>query len=208
MQKNELLEKGLVLPIMEEFYSIQGEGYNTGKAAYFIRIGGCDVGCNWCDVKESWNARFHPITTIEKIVENILASPARAVVITGGEPLTYNLGPLCLELKNRGVEIFLETSGAYPFSGLFDWVCVSAKRHSPPLKEMLAVADELKIIVYEDEDFRWAEENKVFVRKGCKLFLQPEWSRRNQMMPAIVEYVKNKPEWMLSLQTHKYLNIP
>ncbi len=202
------MEQGLLLPVMEMFSSIQGEGCNTGKAAAFVRIGGCDVGCHWCDVKESWNAAIHPLTPHKDIVDYVDAFPARAVVLTGGEPLNYNLEPLCRGLRDRSVEIFLETCGANPISGSYDWICVSPKRNAPPRRDMLQMGDELKIIVYDAEDFEWAEENARYVKESCRLYLQPEWSRHQTMLPRIVEYVKAHPQWMVSLQSHKYMNIP
>src|ERR1700752_5091983 len=206
--QGELLTEGKLLPLMEEFYTIQGEGYNTGKGAYFIRIGGCDVGCHWCDVKESWDANIHPLTSTKKIIENVLAEKAKAVVVTGGEPLHYNLGPLTKQLKEKNIETFIETSGAYPLSGDWDWICLSPKKTSPPLPAIYTKADELKIIVFNKHDFIWAEEEAKKVGENCFLFLQPEWSKREEMTPIIIEYVKTNPKWMISLQTHKYMNIP
>lgn len=203
-----LLEAGEILPLMEDFYTIQGEGYHTGKAAYFIRLGGCDVGCHWCDVKESWDASLHPLTPIGEIVANAASHQAKAVVITGGEPLIYNLEKLCALLHTNGIKIFLETSGSWPMSGVFDWVCVSPKKFKKPLPQMLEKADELKVIVFNASDFQWAEQHAAHVKQGCKLFLQPEWSRSQQLMPEIVAYVKAHPAWMVSLQTHKYMHIP
>jgi 7-carboxy-7-deazaguanine synthase len=203
-----LLEKGGLLPVMEEFYTIQGEGFNSGKAAYFIRIGGCDVGCHWCDVKESWDANVHPLTSTESVVARVLEQPAKSVVVTGGEPLIYNLNHLTSLLKKEGVETFIETSGAYPLSGDWDWICLSPKKTMAPLPEIYREADELKIIVFNQHDFTWAEEQAAKVQAGCRLFLQPEWSRSAKMLPAIIEYVKQHPQWMISLQTHKYMNIP
>jgi organic radical activating enzyme len=202
------LDKGESLPLMEEFYTIQGEGRNTGQAAYFIRLGGCDVGCHWCDVKESWDASIHPLTPIEQIVANAAAYPAKAVVITGGEPLLYNLEPLTSQLKAAGIRIFLETSGAYPISGHFDWVCVSPKKFKGPRKDMLERADELKVIVFNASDFQWAEEHAAFIRPDCLRYLQPEWSKAEKLTDVIVEYVKEQPRWQVSLQTHKYMHIP
>jgi len=199
---------GKILPLMEDFYTIQGEGYHTGKAAYFIRLGGCDVGCHWCDVKESWDATIHPPIEIEKIIEKVKAHPAQSVVITGGEPLIYNLVPLTAELHKEGIQIFLETSGAYPLSGMFDWVCVSPKKFKKPSIDMLQRADELKVIVFNESDFLWAEEHAKNVRKTCKLYLQPEWSKTDKILPLIITYIKNNPQWMVSLQTHKYMHIP
>ncbi len=193
---------------MEEFYSIQGEGYQTGKAAYFIRIGGCDVGCRWCDVKESWDADLHPLVMVDEIVERAIHYPAKAVVMTGGEPTLYNLGKLCKGLKDNGIRIFLETAGAYPLTGKFDWICLSPKRNSPPEASVLKVANELKVIIEKEEDFVWAEEHAAKVNAACELFLQPEWSRHKEMIPRIVDYVMENPRWQVSLQSHKYMKIP
>jgi 7-carboxy-7-deazaguanine synthase len=203
-----LLLEGKLLPLMEEFYTIQGEGFNTGKAAYFIRIGGCDVGCHWCDVKESWDANIHPLTPVEKILENVQSSPARSVVVTGGEPLIYNLSELTARLKAHQIDTFIETSGAYPLSGNWDWICLSPKKTMPPLKEAYDRAQELKVIVFNRHDFKWAEEQAAHVSPDCYLYLQPEWSRHAQLLPEIIDYVKTHPRWMISLQTHKYMNIP
>lgn len=201
-------EDGTMLPLMEEFYTIQGEGYNTGKAAYFIRLGGCDVGCHWCDVKESWNAELHPLTRADAIVEQAALHPARTVVVTGGEPLIYNLDYLCARLREKGIRTFIETSGAYPLSGNWDWICLSPKKFKKPLPEILARADELKVIVFNKSDFAWAEEHACLVSSTCKRYLQPEWSRSAEMTPLIIDYVKANPSWEISLQTHKFLNIP
>lgn len=203
-----LLEAGRLLPVMEIFYSIQGEGYHTGKAAKFLRIGGCDVGCQWCDAKESWNAALHPLTSVESVLDRLSAHPSRSVVITGGEPLMVNLGPLCAGLKERGMKIYLETSGAYPVSGQFDWICLSPKRNAQPRRDLALMADELKVIVHEPEDLAWAMENARLVKGKCLLYLQPEWSRYRQMLPLIVDFVKEHPGWMVSLQSHKFMNIP
>lgn len=203
-----LLKAGKLLPLMEEFYTIQGEGFNTGKAAYFIRIGGCDVGCHWCDVKESWDANLHPLTPIEKIIENVLAWKASSVVVTGGEPLIYNLSELTRCLKEKNIETFIETSGAYALSGEWDWICLSPKKTMAPLKEVYSKANELKVIVFNQHDFKWAEEQAALVAKDCYLYLQPEWSKHAQLLPDIIDYVKTHPKWMISLQTHKYMNIP
>ena len=208
MKDLELLQTGKLLPLMEEFYSIQGEGANTGKAAYFIRIGGCDVGCNWCDVKESWNPQIHPLTPADAIIKNINQCKARAVVVTGGEPLTYNLDYLCNELKEKEIATFLETSGIYPLSGLWDWICLSPKKNRPPLKEIYTKADELKVIIYDKSDFSWAEECAAKVKDDCLLFIQPEWSKRNNVMPLVIDYVMKHPRWIISLQSHKYMGIP
>ncbi len=203
-----LLDEGILLPLMEQFYTIQGEGFNTGKAAYFIRLGGCDVGCHWCDVKESWDANVHALTSIEKITEAILTYNAKAVVVTGGEPLHYNMNPLTKQLKEKNIETFIETSGAYPLTGEWNWICLSPKKTTYPLPDIYDKAHELKIIIFNKHDFVWAEEEAKKVGKNCFLFLQPEWSKREEMTPLIIEYVKENPKWMISLQTHKYMNIP
>ncbi|OCX53822.1 7-carboxy-7-deazaguanine synthase QueE [Mucilaginibacter sp. PPCGB 2223] len=205
---NQIPEDGTLLPLMEEFYTIQGEGFNTGKAAYFIRLGGCDVGCHWCDVKESWDASVHPLTATDKIVENAIRHPGKAVVVTGGEPLIYNLDYLTAQLQQRGIKTFIETSGAYPLSGSWDWVCLSPKKFKAPRKDVAPFANELKVIVFNKSDFEWAEQHAELVPNGCKLYLQPEWSRSKEITPQIVDYVMNNPKWEISLQTHKYLNIP
>lgn len=207
-QDKELLEKGLKLPIMEEFYTIQGEGFNTGKAAYFIRVGGCDVGCHWCDVKESWNPNLHPLTDIVEVIENMKKYPAKSIVVTGGEPLIYNLTELTQKLKKEQVELFLETSGAYPLTGVWDWICLSPKKTIKPLEENYKLAHELKVIIFNKDDFKWAEEQSKNVNNDCKLYLQPEWSKLEQMLPSIIDYVMNNPKWNISLQTHKYMKIP
>jgi len=206
--KISLVESGDYLPVMEEFYSLQGEGYNTGKAAYFIRIGGCDIGCHWCDVKESWDAEIHPIKNINEVVKNVIAHNANAVVITGGEPAQYNLEKLTKALSEHKIEIYLETSGAYKLSGKFDWICVSPKKRQLPLDENLQKANELKVIIYNHHDFIFAEEMKKKVSKDCHLFLQPEWSKRDEYLPLIIDYIQKHTEWRLSLQTHKYIHIP
>ena len=201
------VEEGTMLPLMEEFYTIQGEGYHTGKAAYFIRIGGCDVGCHWCDVKESWNAELHPPTEIETVVKNA-AHYSNTVVITGGEPLTWDMGPITKALKVEGLQVHIETSGAYPLSGEWDWICLSPKKTKPPVDEIYQKAHELKMIVFNNHDLKWAEEHAAKVGADCKLFLQPEWSRRDKMMPIISDYVMANPKWQISLQTHKYIGLP
>jgi 7-carboxy-7-deazaguanine synthase len=193
---------------MEAFYTIQGEGFNTGQAAYFIRLGGCDVGCVWCDVKDSWEASRHPMRTVDEIANMAAEYPAKRVVITGGEPFMYNLDRLCAVLRNQGITLYVETSGAYPLTGNWDWICVSPKKFKAPVPEMLVKADELKVVVFNRSDFEWAEKHAGETRPECKLYLQPEWSRHELMTPMIVEYVKNNPRWEISLQTHKYMNIP
>ncbi|MAP79968.1 MAG: 7-carboxy-7-deazaguanine synthase QueE [Aequorivita sp.] len=203
----ELVNQGVMLPLMEEFYTIQGEGFHKGTAAYFIRVGGCDVGCHWCDVKESWNAEIHPPTAIEDIVANA-EKHSKTIVITGGEPLTWNMTPLTNMLKSRGLQIHIETSGAYKLTGTWDWVCLSPKKMKLPTKEVYRVANELKVIVFNKDDFRFAEEQAAKVNDDCILYLQPEWSKREKMSPLIVDYVMKNPKWKVSLQTHKYLDIP
>jgi len=206
--QKKLLEQGVLLPVMEQFYTLQGEGFFTGTAAYFIRIGGCDVGCHWCDVKESWNPDLHPLTPLDDILQFTSHTPSKTVVVTGGEPLMYNLEPLTRRLQQQGFKTHIETSGAYPLSGKWDWICLSPKKNKQPLPEILQIADELKIIVYNRHDFKWAETFKQKVNAGCRLYLQPEWSKRNEVLPHIIDYVQKNPEWSISLQTHKYLNIP
>ena len=193
---------------MEAFYTLQGEGYHSGKAAYFIRLGGCDVGCHWCDVKESWEAENHPQVAIDEIAKEAELSDCRFSVITGGEPFMYNLDELCQQLSFKGFELAVETSGAYPLSGKWHWICLSPKKSKPPLAEFYAEADELKIIIYNKSDFKWAEEHAAKVNKNCKLYLQVEWSKRNEMTPLLIEYIKRNPKWSISVQSHKYLNIP
>ncbi|HTB31115.1 MAG TPA: 7-carboxy-7-deazaguanine synthase QueE [Bacteroidia bacterium] len=196
------------LPVMECFYSIQGEGLHTGKAAYFIRLAGCNVGCHWCDVKDSWDKNKHAEIKISQLVKEAKNSGAPIVIITGGEPTMYPLGKLTGALKKEGLLVHLETSGAYHITGYFDWVCLSPKKRMIPLKESLEAADELKVVVYNKDDFKWAETNALTVNNKCKLFLQPEWSKASTVMPLITKYIKDNPAWRVSLQTHKYLNIP
>lgn len=196
-----------MLPLMEEFYTIQGEGFHTGKAAYFIRIGGCDVGCHWCDVKESWDANLHPPTKTLDIVANV-NKQANTVVVTGGEPLIWNMDHLTNLLKKQNLKTHIETSGSYKLTGNWDWICLSPKKTKLPLSSIYSKANELKIIVLNKHDFKFAEEQAAQVNNNCELFLQPEWSKREEMMPLIVNYVMENPKWKISLQTHKYLNIP
>ena len=207
-QNQKIFEGGKKLPLVEEFYTIQGEGYHTGKAAYFIRIGGCDVGCSWCDTKFSWNPSLHPVVPAEQIVEHVTAHPAAAVVVTGGEPLMVNMDYMTALLKEKGVETFLETSGAYPLSGTWNWICLSPKMNAPPVDEHFMTAHELKMIIASRQDFEWAIENGSRVSDSCKLYLQPEWSQRENILPVIIEFVKENPRWMISLQSHKYMRIP
>lgn len=197
-----------LLPVVEEFYSVQGEGFHTGKPAYFIRLGGCDIGCSWCDTRYSWNAELHPLKDISEIIDNTLDSGTDSVVVTGGEPLMWNLDLLCNELKKQGIMTFLETSGAYTLSGKWNWICLSPKAHNPPVREIYKLADELKIIVQASADFEWAEKNRSFVNKECHCYLQPEWSHYHKIIPEIVEYVKREKGWKISLQAHKFMEIP
>lgn len=205
--QEELLKKGVVLPIMEVFYSLQGEGYHTGKAAYFIRIGGCDVGCHWCDVKESWDARVHPPTKVDDILDGINKN-VDTVVITGGEPLMWDLTYITNELKKREIKIHVETSGAYKYSGDLDWICLSPKKNSLPKEEIYKMANELKVIIQNKSDFKFAVEQAKKVGDRCILYLQPEWSKRDEVMPLIVDFILKNPKWKISLQAHKYINIP
>ncbi len=195
-------------PVMEHFYTIQGEGFFQGHAAYFIRLGGCDVGCSWCDVKESWPMDVHPVMSVEQIVQAVVSTPAKIAVITGGEPLMHHCGQLTSALQLHGIKTHIETSGAWPLSGSWNWVCLSPKKFKPSLPEVIQVADELKIIVVNRDDFRWAEQYAAQVPAACQLYLQPEWSRREKVMPMMTEYVKHHPKWAISLQIHKYMNIP
>ena len=206
-ETKDLIDQGKMLPLMEEFYTIQGEGYHTGKAAYFIRVGGCDVGCHWCDVKESWNAELHPPTLANTIVDHA-KKYSDTVVITGGEPLMWSMDYLTKKLQQYGIKTHIETSGAYSFSGSWDWFCLSPKKTKLPLEEVYKEADELKIIIFNKSDFKFAEEQAAKVGSNCELFLQPEWSKKEKMTELIVDYVMKKPKWKISLQTHKYLNIP
>ena len=206
-ETQDLVNKGLMLPLMEEFYTIQGEGYHKGTAAYFIRIGGCDVGCHWCDVKESWNADLHPPTSTDVIVANA-KKYSDTVVVTGGEPLTWDMTVLTNKLKAEGCKIHIETSGAYELTGQWDWICLSPKKMKLPTQGVYDKAHELKCIIYNKDDFKFAEAQAAKVNKDCILYLQPEWSKRDTMIPLIVDYVMANPKWKVSLQTHKYLNIP
>jgi len=202
-----LVDAGKMLPLMEAFYTIQGEGYHKGTAAYFIRIGGCDVGCHWCDVKESWDAELHPPTTIETIADQA-AKFSDTIVVTGGEPLMWDMNPLTSLLKQKTLKTHIETSGAYPLTGDWDWICLSPKKRKLPISEVYSKANELKVIVYNKDDFKFAEDQAAKVAQDCMLYLQPEWSVREKVTPYIVEYVMKYPKWKISLQTHKYLNIP
>lgn len=197
-----------LLPVMEHFYTIQGEGFHQGKAAYFIRLGGCDVGCVWCDVKESWDASVHPLMSAEQLLAAVNNTPASLVVITGGEPLMHPLETLTETLQEAGLQVHLETSGAHPLSGTWDWICLSPKKFKAPLEPILHLAHELKVIIYNKSDFEWAETYAAAVRPGCKLYLQPEWEKAAAVTPLIVAYILENPQWELSLQLHKYIHVP
>lgn len=207
-----------LLPIMESFYTLQGEGFYSGKAAYFIRLGGCDVGCVWCDVKESWNADIHPKFSVAEIIEKLnqkitneksgTKNEKPIIVITGGEPLMHNLNELTKTLHQQGFQTNIETSGSSSLSGSWNWICLSPKKFKAPLQEVLDAANELKIVVFNKSDFDWAEKHAKLVNPNCRLYLQPEWEKRNEMTPLIIDYIKANPQWQLSLQTHKYINIP
>ena len=197
-----------VLPVMEHFYTLQGEGLHQGKAAYFIRLGGCDVGCVWCDVKESWDAAAHPQVKISSLLAQVKQTPAEIVVITGGEPLLHNLDELTETLQAQGLRTHVETSGSSPLSGSWDWITLSPKKFKQPLSEAAAAAHELKIVVFNKSDFQWAEQWAAAVNPHCRLYLQPEWSKASEMTPLIVDYIKQHPKWQLSLQIHKYINVP
>ncbi len=196
------------LPVMEHFYTLQGEGYHQGRAAYFIRLGGCDVGCVWCDVKDSWDEEKHPKFKVERLKLNVLETPAQMVVITGGEPLMHNLDELTSALQKAGLKTNIETSGAHPLSGTWDWICLSPKKFKAPLPDILPFANELKIVVFNPSDFDWAEQYAALVSPGCKLYLQPEWDKAPIVTPLIIEYIKQHPQWELSLQIHKYIHVP
>lgn len=193
---------------MEAFYTLQGEGAHAGKAAYFIRLGGCDVGCVWCDVKDSWDADRHPQRTVQEIVAEAAQYPGRLAVITGGEPLMHPLAPLTTALRAAGFSIHIETSGAHPLSGHLDWICLSPKKFKAPVPEVAPLAHELKVVIFHKSDFTWAEQHAAQVGPQCRLFLQPEWDKREQMTPLIIDYIKANPQWQLSLQVHKYIGVP
>ena len=195
-------------PVMEHFYTLQGEGYYTGQAAYFVRLAGCDVGCVWCDVKESWDASKHPSMKLEEIVDAICQTPTQIVVITGGEPLLHDLTALCKALQAKGIRTHIETSGSSPLSGTWDWLCLSPKKFKAALPESIAAADELKVIIFNPSDFDWALQYQAKVKSTCKLYLQTEWDQQEKMLPKIIEFVKQNPKWQISLQTHKYMQIP
>lgn len=197
-----------ILPVMESFYTVQGEGFHQGKAAYFVRLAGCDVGCVWCDVKESWDENNSDLINLTDLIHSIKTHPSKIVVVTGGEPTMYDLAPLTEKLKVNQLNPHLETSGAHPLTGEWDWICFSPKKFMAPLEEYYEVANELKVVVYNKSDFKWAEQFAPKVNSNCKLFLQPEWSKQSEMLPLIIEYVKCNPHWEISLQIHKFMNVP
>ena len=202
-----MVSKSKALPLMEAFRTVQGEGAHTGRSSFFMRIGGCDVGCHWCDVKESWDASVHPLTELEDLIQ--MPGPNdTTVVITGGEPLMWDMGPLTEGLKERGLKVHLETSGAYPLTGNWDWVCLSPKKNKAPKPEWYSLANELKVIVFNDDDFKWAEMHSEQCGAQVERFLQPEWSRRDQNLPKIIAYLESNPQWRLGLQAHKYIGMP
>jgi 7-carboxy-7-deazaguanine synthase len=208
VKKSTGASEGKALPLVEEFFSIQGEGFHTGKAAWFIRLGGCDVGCSWCDTPFSWNADLHPMTDTDTIIEKALNSGTDSVVVTGGEPLMWDLDYLTSGLKKNKIRTFIETSGACPVSGKWDWICLSPKKNVPPGEEICRIADELKVIIEDKDDLEWAEKYRLLVSSKCRLYLQPEWSRFEKIIPGIVDFVKKNPVWRISLQAHKYMHIP
>jgi 7-carboxy-7-deazaguanine synthase len=198
----------LMYPLMEHFYTLQGEGFHQGKAAYFVRLAGCDVGCVWCDVKESWDKDKHPQTSVREIMGHIISTPSKIVVITGGEPFMYDLDALISTLQYKGYQVHIETSGAYPISGQPDWICLSPKKFKSPLNAVIPFAHELKVVVYHKSDLDWAEKYAALVNPDCKLFLQPEWEKSDEMTPLIIDYIKLHPNWEFSLQMHKYIQVP
>lgn len=196
------------IPVMEHFYTLQGEGYYTGNAAYFVRLAGCDIGCTWCDVKESWTVEKSQLIEIDKLIKVIKSTFTPIVVITGGEPTMYNLAPFVQKLKDEKIKVNIETAGVYPITGDLDWICLSPKKFKKPLNENYRLAHELKVIVYHPSDLKWAEQEAEKTAEHCRLYLQPEWSKKEKLLPQIIDYVKDNPKWKLSLQTHKYIDIP
>jgi len=205
---NDTAEHTIALPLMEAFYTLQGEGFHQGKAAYFIRLAGCDVGCHWCDVKDSWDASKHPTQPIENIIAEAKKYPSKLIVITGGEPLMHNLDGLTKQLQQQGFQTNIETSGAHPISGQWNWICLSPKKFKAPLPEILPLANELKVVIANKTDFKWAEQHAANVNPNCQLYLQPEWSKEHILTPLITQYIKDNPKWILSLQIHKYIGLP
>jgi len=193
---------------MEHFYTLQGEGRYTGHASYFLRLGGCDVGCVWCDVKDSWDANKHPLVEVDEMVQFVVDAKAPIAVITGGEPLMHNLSELTQRLKQNQIRTHIETSGAHPLSGNWDWICLSPKKFKAPLHDVIKKANELKVVIFNKTDFDWAEKFAAQVSEDCLLYLQPEWSKLAEMNPLIIDYVKNNPKWIFSSQSHKFLDIP
>lgn len=206
--KVDVFEGGKKLPIMEEFYTLQGEGFHMGKAAYFVRVGGCDVGCTWCDTKESWDAKMFPPVEVDPIVKRAAETPAKTIVVTGGEPSRYPLDYFTKSLKENGVSTMIETAGVKPLTGNWDWICLSPKKYSPPHASAYPLANELKVVIQTSADLEWAEKNAKLVSKNCLLFLQPEWSKVEEMMGTLTEFVMQNPQWRISLQAHKYMHIP
>jgi len=200
--------KGTHLPLIDKFYSIQGEGFHVGKPAYFLRLGGCDIGCHWCDTKTSWNSNFNKLTSVDEIIQDAIKYPSRDIVITGGEPSIYNLEILCNELKKNQFKTYIETSGNHKITGVWDWICLSPKKDFPPLEENYYRADELKVIIFDIKDIEWAEKSAKKVSHNCKLFLQPEWSNFNTITPLLVDYIKKNTKWNISIQAHKFMKIP
>jgi len=207
-QDVDIFEDGRKLPVMEEFYTLQGEGFQMGKAAYFVRVGGCDVGCTWCDTKESWDAKLFPPVDVDPIVERVAQTPAKTIVVTGGEPSNYPLDYLTENLKKKGVTTMVETAGVMPLSGIWDWICLSPKKYSPPHTSNYQKANELKVIIQNKADLKWAEKNADLVPEGCLLYLQPEWSKAEDIIETLTGYVKENPKWRISLQAHKFMRIP
>ncbi|HMC86908.1 MAG TPA: 7-carboxy-7-deazaguanine synthase QueE [Chitinophagaceae bacterium] len=209
MQYRQISDTTVVtLPVMEQFYTLQGEGYHQGKAAYFIRLGGCDVGCVWCDVKDSWEAGRHPLISIAAITQSAKKYPGRLAVVTGGEPLLHNLDELTHALHDAGFQTNIETSGSSALSGQWDWICLSPKKFKAPLPGLVPYANELKVVIFNKSDFNWAEKYAAQVTDNCKLYLQPEWEKASIVTPLIIDYIKENPRWELSLQLHKYINVP
>ena len=206
--KNDIFDKGRLIPLMEQFYTIQGEGYHTGKPAFFIRVGGCDIGCSWCDSKRSWDASRHPLQPVDDIVKSAQEAGAKALVVTGGEPTLYDLSYLSDSFRSVGFQTFIETAGTYTITGNWDWICLSPKQQNRPLPLFYEMANELKVIIQTEDDLIWAEENAQLVNADCLLYLQPEWSQRNIILPPILSFVKKYHKWQVSLQTHKYIGIP
>lgn len=204
----QVFEQGKLLPIVEDFYTIQGEGFHMGKPAYFIRVGGCDIGCSWCDTKFSWNPSIHPLKKVDEIIYGIRQQNANVVVVTGGEPLIYPMDYLTEQLHRNNIEAYIETSGGYQLSGNWDWICLSPKKNAPPKENIFKIANELKVIIQEEKDIEWAELNASKVSDSCLLFLQPEWSNHARITPVIVDYIKNNKNWRISLQAHKFMKIP